>query len=85
MKGKAQRVHIAVRADARIPEQVPRAPHRGARLENGVAAAGAARLQMIALADAGNPGPHDHYVEMFGHHPHARIRLRTGTYPTRAQ
>src|SRR5437773_397118 len=61
-----QRVHVRVRADARIPEQVPRAADAAACLEDRVRLAGAAGLQVPAGADAGQAGPDDEYVDALG-------------------
>ncbi len=66
-KGKAQGVHVGVGADARIAEQVPGAPHGLAAFENRVGPPGAEGLQVIARADAGNPGADHQHVEML--HP----------------
>src|ERR1700722_10643996 len=61
----AEREHVAVGADAGIAEQVPGAADGVAALENDVALAGALLLQVIARADAGQPGADDQHVEMF--------------------
>ena len=58
----AEREHVGVRPDARVAEQVPRAAHGVARLEDGEALAGAPRAQMGARADAREPGAGDQDV-----------------------
>ena len=61
----AERIHVAVGANARIAEQVPRAADAVAALQDHVALAGAILLQVIARADAGQAGADDQDVEMF--------------------
>src|ERR1700681_4957343 len=61
----AQCEHVAVGADAGIAEQIPSAADTVAALEDGVALAGTIALQVIARANAGQPGADDQYVEMF--------------------
>ena len=60
----AEREHVGIGADAGIAEQVPGAADAVAPLEDRVAFAGAFLLQMIARADAGQPGSDDQDVEM---------------------
>ena len=64
-----------VGADAGIAEQVPGAADAVAALENGEALAGALLLQVIARADAGQPGADDQDVEMFCCHDGLRARV----------
>ncbi len=61
----AQREHVAVGADAGIAEQIPGAADAVAALEDGVTLAGTGVLQVIARANAGQPGADDQHVEMF--------------------
>ena len=61
----AQREHVAVGADAGIAEQIPGAADAVAALEDDETLAGALLLQVIARADAGQPGADDQHVEMF--------------------
>ena len=67
VEGEAERVHVAVRPDAGIAKQVPCPADAAARLEDGVRAVGAAFLQVEALADAGDAGPHHDHVQVLGH------------------
>src|SRR5207244_2662734 len=60
----AERVHVGVRADARVAKQVPRAAEALARLEDRVRLAGTAVLQVVRGADAGQPGADDQHVEV---------------------
>ncbi len=76
-EGVAERVHVRVRSDAGVAEQVPGAADGSARLEDGVARPRAARLQVAARADAGQPGAHDQHVEV---RRHARSRVRSGVH-----
>src|SRR3546814_8192948 len=52
LEDEAQRVHVAVRADAGIAEQVPGAAQIGAALDERKAAVGAVHLQMHRHAQA---------------------------------
>ncbi len=61
----AEREHVAVGADAGIAKQIPGAADAVAALEDDVALARAFLLQVIARADAGQPGADDEDVEMF--------------------
>src|SRR6185437_7011240 len=65
----AERVHVRIRADARIAEQIPGAAYRVTPFEDGEALARALGLQVIGGADAAQPGAHDDHFEMF--HGHA--------------
>src|SRR5205823_10472948 len=62
----AQRVHIGIRADPGVPEEVPGAAHALARLEDRVALAGAARLKVTGGADARQAGAHYQHVDVLG-------------------
>ena len=62
----AERVHVGVRADPRVAEEVPGAAEVLARLEDRVAAARAALLQVPGGADPREAGADDQHVEMFG-------------------
>src|SRR5262249_28221543 len=70
-EAKAERVHVRVAANARIAEEVPGAADAVARLEDRVALAGAAFLQMMRGADAGNAGADDQDVEVFRRGAHS--------------
>ena len=61
----AQREHVAVGADAGIAKQIPGAADGFAALENDITLAGTIVLQVIARADAGQPGADDQHVDMF--------------------
>jgi hypothetical protein len=61
---EAERVHVAVRADAGIAEQVPGAAEVLAPLENREAAIRALHPHMRGHADARNPRAHDQHVEI---------------------
>jgi hypothetical protein len=65
LEGITEREHVAVGADARIPEQIPGAANRVATLEDDEALARTLRLQMIARADARQAGADDENVEVF--------------------
>jgi len=62
----AERVHVGVRADPRIAEQVPRAADLVARLEDRVAAVGTVAHEMAGGADARQAGADDQHVAVFG-------------------
>src|SRR3546814_9839086 len=51
-EGIAQRVHIRIGSDTRIPKQIPRPAARAAAFEDAIAAIGAFGLQMTRRADA---------------------------------
>src|SRR5262249_55667942 len=61
-----QRVHIGIRADARIAEQVPGPADRFASLEDRVGLAGATALQMAGRSDPRQAGADDQNVEVLG-------------------
>ncbi len=61
----AERIHVAVGADAGIAEQIPGATDAIAALEDDVALAGTFLLQVIAGADAGQACADDQHVDMF--------------------
>src|ERR1700677_2951862 len=65
-EGVAERVHVGIRAYARVSEQVPGAADAIPGLEDRVALIRAVCLQVVAGADAGQPGPYDQHVHMFG-------------------
>ena len=60
----AHRKHVAVGADARITEQVPGAADAVAALENDKTLGRTIALQVIAGADAGQPGADDQHIDM---------------------
>src|SRR2546427_452716 len=66
--GVSQGVHVGVRANAGIAEEVPGTADVVARFEDGVRPTGTARLQVIARADARNPGTGDEHVKVFARH-----------------
>ena len=65
---EAERVHVAVGADARIPEQIPRAADVGASFENEIGAIRRLDLQVIRGADAGDPGTDHEDIDMLNVH-----------------
>src|SRR4029453_13368565 len=67
-EAKAQRVHVRVRADPRVAEEVPGAPDRVAGLEDRERLAPEAVLDGVPGADPGDSGPDDQYIEMLGRH-----------------
>ena len=62
----AQRVHVGVRADARVAEQVPGTADRIARLENRECLTGTALAQLTCRADAGEACTEDQHIEVLG-------------------
>ena len=62
----AQRVHVRVRTDARVAEEVPGPTDGVARLEDGVVGPRALGLEVVPGADAGQPGADDQDVEVRG-------------------
>jgi hypothetical protein len=62
---EAERVHVGVRPDPRIAEQIPGAAHAIARLEDRVRAPRAALLQVVTGRDPGDPRPHHQHVDVF--------------------
>src|SRR3546814_6349687 len=73
-------VHVAVRADAGIAEQVPGAAQIGAALDERKAAVGAVHLQMHRHADARNARADDQHVLIDG----GGIRLHAAVEGRRA-
>ena len=72
-EGKAQGVHIAVRTDAGITEQVPGATQLIAPVQNRIALVRAFLGQVHGHADAGNAGADDQKIKHFlnrGHRVH---------------
>ncbi len=67
-KGVPQRVHVGVRADPRVAEQIPRAADAVASLEDRERLARAFRLQVVRGADAGEAGSDDQHVNVFEGH-----------------
>ena len=67
LEREAQRVHVAVGADARVSEQVPGAADVVAALEDHERAVGAHRLQVVRGPDARDAGAHDDDVEVLCH------------------
>ena len=62
----AEGVEVAVGADAGILVRQPGAAEALQVLQHHEALARAVVLQVIGPADAGNPGPHDQYIEVLG-------------------
>ena len=60
----SQRVHVTVRTDARIAEQVPCPANCAALLEDLIAQTGAFLSQMNRCANAGETGPDDQNVRI---------------------
>src|ERR1700728_2069524 len=58
-----QRVHVRIRADTGVAEQIPGAADGFPGLEDGVALCRTALLQMVRGADAGQAGADDEHVE----------------------
>src|ERR1700756_5155176 len=69
LEAVAQGVHVRVRADAGVAEEVPGPPQFLARLEDRVAAARKSLLQMVRSADAGESGADDQHVKMLDGFP----------------
>ena len=59
---EAKRMHVAVRADAGITEQIPRPAQILAHFYNGIGKIGALQLHMRCHPDAGNAGSDDQNV-----------------------
>jgi hypothetical protein len=79
-EGVAERVHVRVRPDPGVPEQIPRAADGVSRLEDGEGLARALGLEVAAGADARKAGADDQHVKVFdrlGTRERAR-RLRGG-------
>ena len=72
---EAQRVHVGVGPDPGIPEEVPGAADRVARLEDGVALPRALVLQVVAGADAREARPHHEDVDVLLHNAHYRSSI----------
>ena len=62
-----ERLHVRVRAHARVAEEVPGAAHDIAGLEDDVGPAGERGLQVVRSADPGQPGPDDQHVDVLAH------------------
>src|SRR5436305_3318069 len=60
----AKRVHVRVRADARVAEQLPGSTDRAPGLEDRVALLRALGLEVISRADPREAGPDDEYVDV---------------------
>jgi hypothetical protein len=69
LEAVAKRVHVAVRADARIAEQIPGAADVRSPLEDDDAARRALAPQMHGSADTGDSGADDNDFKML-HHTH---------------
>src|SRR5216683_2743143 len=67
-KRVAQGVHVGVRADTRVAEQIPGAARAAPRLEDRVALPRATRLQVARRADAGQSRPDYQHIYVFGQH-----------------
>ncbi len=64
-EGVAEGVHVRVRADARIAEEIPRPPDGLAPLEDGEGLLRVLPAQVAAHADAADASAHDQDVEVF--------------------
>src|SRR6516164_7836340 len=64
----AEGVHVGVRTDAGVAEEVPGAADGAASFEDDVALAGTLRQQAIGGSDAGEACPDDDDVEVLGGH-----------------
>ncbi|PHK11687.1 hypothetical protein VF09_06710 [Nostoc linckia z9] len=64
-EGEAQRVHVRIRSDAGIAEQVPGAAQIVAPFQDHIAFAGAQSLQVIAGIDPGNSCANHQHVDSF--------------------
>ena len=62
---EAQRVHVAVRADAGIAEQIPRPAKIVAPLDDGIGVVRGLHFHVRGHADAGNSGTDDQHVEIW--------------------
>src|SRR5690554_3782504 len=71
-EGVAERVHIGIRADAGIAEEIPRSADPLARLKDHEGASRAIFREMIRGADAGEPGADDQDIEFVLFH--ARVQ-----------
>ena len=72
----AERVHVRVRADARVAEQVPRPSDALARLEDRDRLARALRFQMARCADPREPRADDQHVDALEIPAGVRLRPR---------
>ena len=73
LEGVAERVHVGVRADPRVFEQVPRPADAVPRLEDRVGLLRAVGLQVVAGADAGQAASDDQHVNVFDGHQYKYI------------
>jgi len=73
-EGVAERVHVGIRPDTRIPEEVPRPADTVPRLEDRVRLPRAVRLEVIGRPDPREPGPDDHDVKVLELHPPEAIQ-----------
>src|SRR5262249_20772228 len=60
--------HVAVRADARVAEQLPRAAQARLAVQDGEGLLRQPRLQIARRADAGEAGADNHDIEDLVHH-----------------
>jgi hypothetical protein len=67
LEAETECVHVGVRAQTRVLEEVPGAAQVLSALENDIALVGAAFLQMPGRTDAGDAGSHDDNVDKFRH------------------
>jgi hypothetical protein len=67
-EGVAQGVHVRVRADPRIPEQIPCPADAVPRLKDRVGLIRAVGPQVVTGADARQAGPNDQHIDMFQGH-----------------
>src|SRR5208283_805028 len=68
-EGVAERVHVRIRADTGVAEQIPGPADAVARLEDRVGLPRTVFLQVVGGADAGQTGSDDEHVDMFERHP----------------
>jgi hypothetical protein len=61
----AHRVHVGIRANARIAKQIPCAADGSPAFEDRKRLSGTVALQMMRGADAGQPGAYNDHIEMF--------------------
>src|SRR6185436_18492764 len=83
LEAVAERVHVAVGANARVAEEIPGAAHRRATFEDEVALARASLVKVDGGPDAGKAGAYDDHVKVFGAHVESAFKVsaaRRGGY-----
>ncbi len=68
LEAEAERLHVAVGADAGVLEEVPRAADVGAAFEDDVGAIRAQGLQVVAGANPGYARADDDHIDVLGSH-----------------